>query len=179
MRFVKKIYTIRFLGQKFVHTKSAKIATIFTHNETAQMHWYQYFKYFFVRNELSVQKFPQFQCKITLVECKSCTSMQILQESAFFSGKIYTAGTNFTRLPVTTNLTSICLVNCKSKSMVQLVATGPLRLIKLASDWQNVSNAPDPKRINWPSHTLAGYAAYCMQGHVTRQEGLKSQKFLI
>ena len=37
----QKIYTIRFLGQKFVHTKSEKIATIFTHNETAQMHWYQ------------------------------------------------------------------------------------------------------------------------------------------
>ena len=45
--------------------------------------------------------------------------------------------------------------------------------------WLTKCNAPDPKRINWPSHTLAGYAAYCMQGHVTRQEGLKSQKFLI
>ena len=56
--------------------------------------------------------------------------------------------------------------------------TGPLKLIKLANDGQNVMRQ-NPKRINRPTHTLAGYAAHCMQRHVTRQEGLKSQKFLI
>ena len=47
--------------------------------------------------------------KVILVECISCTSKQILQEIALFSGKIYTAGTNFTRpsvAMVVTNLNS-------------------------------------------------------------------------
>ena len=34
--------------------------------------------------------------------CKSCSSTQIMQDIALISRKIYTAGTNFTRLPVMT-----------------------------------------------------------------------------
>ena len=54
-------------------------------------------------------KFKQFQCKITLCACKSCSFTQIIGENALFSGKIYTAGTNFTRplvAAVATNLNS-------------------------------------------------------------------------
>ena len=52
-------------------------------------------------------KFQQFQCRIIVVECKSCTSKQILQENALFSEKIYTAGANFTRPPVATVVTNL------------------------------------------------------------------------
>ena len=51
-------------------------------------------------------KFQQFQCKITFVECRSCTFTKILQESALLS-QIYTDGTNFTRPPVATVVTNL------------------------------------------------------------------------
>ena len=52
-------------------------------------------------------KFLQFQCKITLGVCKSWSSTQIMREIALFSGKIYTAGTNFTRPQVVTVATNL------------------------------------------------------------------------
>ena len=39
--------------------------------------------------------------------CKSCSSTRIMQEISLFSGKIYTAGTNFTRPPVVTVATNL------------------------------------------------------------------------
>ena len=39
--------------------------------------------------------------------CKSCSSTQIIWEMALFFGKIYTAGTNFTRPPVVTVATNL------------------------------------------------------------------------
>ena len=46
-------------------------------------------------------------CKITLIAYKYFTSTQILQENALYSGKIYTAGTIFTRPPVVTVATNL------------------------------------------------------------------------
>ena len=54
-------------------------------------------------------------CKILTVSvqnhtfgvCKSFTFMQIMRKFALFFGKIYTAGTNFTRLPVVTVATNL------------------------------------------------------------------------
>ena len=39
--------------------------------------------------------------------CKSCSSTQIMPKIVLFSGKIYTAGTNFTRPPVVTVATNL------------------------------------------------------------------------
>ena len=41
-----------------------------------------------------IKKLKQYQCKIPLGQCESCTSTQILQEKALFSGKNYTAAKN-------------------------------------------------------------------------------------
>ena len=61
------------------------------------MHKYKLFSNFFSQNLTECVKFLQFQWKITLDVCKSWSSTQIMREIALFSGKIYTAGTNFTR----------------------------------------------------------------------------------
>ena len=63
----------------------------------------------FCSNLTECLKVLQLQYKITLGVCKSCTSKKIMQESALFSGKIYTAGTNFTRPPVATVVTNLNL----------------------------------------------------------------------
>ena len=66
-------------------------------------------EYLFCLNSTECVKILQFQCKITLGVCKSCSSTQIMLEIALFSEKIYTAGTNLTRPPVVkvaTNLNS-------------------------------------------------------------------------
>ena len=52
----------------------------------------------FLGQKVECMKFQQIQYKITISECESCTSMRILQKGALFSGKIYTACTNFTNL---------------------------------------------------------------------------------
>ena len=56
-------------------------------------------------------KFHQFQCKIILVECKSSTATQIWKKTCCFFGKNYTAGTNFTRLPVAMVVTKLNSAN--------------------------------------------------------------------
>ena len=48
-----------------------------------------------------------FKSKITLGVCKFWTSTQIMQEKNVFSWKNYTAGQNFTRLPVVTVATNL------------------------------------------------------------------------
>ena len=47
-------------------------------------------------------------CKISTVKSHlACTFTKIMQENTLFSGKIYTAGTNFTRPPVATVVTNL------------------------------------------------------------------------
>ena len=54
------------------------------------------------------KNFDTFSAESHLVGmCKSCSSTQIMPEIALFSGKIYTAGTNFTRPPVVTVATNL------------------------------------------------------------------------
>ena len=64
--------------------------------------------------------FQQFQCKITFVECRSCTFTKNLQESALLS-QIYTDGKNFTQPPVATVMTN--LNSAKNPSYTFIVVT--------------------------------------------------------
>ena len=64
-------------------------------------------EYLFCLNSTECVKILQFQCKITLGVCKSCSSTQIMLEIALFSEKIYTLGKKFTRPPVMTVATNL------------------------------------------------------------------------
>ena len=102
----QKIYSGGFSGQKFYTLKVRKLRQLFlTRNSVNAL--ISVLLVLFCQNLTECVKFSQFQCKITLGVCKSCSSRQIIQEIALFSGKIYTAGTNFTRPPVVTVATNL------------------------------------------------------------------------
>ena len=116
LRFVKKVTGPDFRAKKFYTLKVRKLRLFLLKKKQHKCIDISNLSDFLLKFNW-VCKILTAAYKITLGVCKSCSSMQIMQEIALFSGKIYTAGTNFTRPPVVTVAT-----NLNSASQVFLLA---------------------------------------------------------